>query len=368
MLYLFTVIFGIVIIIALYINLHPTFGGAVSKEDKRKLVHLENYSNGKFLNQKDFVMNFSLSTAFSFLKDSIGGNKKERKPPVSIPVFDPDWELIKENSNSLTWFGHSTLLLSMENKKILLDPVFGSVPSPVTFAGSKRYSEDLLHIIDKLPLIDAVLITHDHYDHLDYPSIVKLKDKVEHFFVPLGVRAHLQRWGIEANRISELNWWEEVHWQGLTIGAVPSQHFSGRGLFNRNSTLWAGWVILGQNLRLYTSGDGGYGPHFQQIGEKYGPFDLTLMEGGQYDRRWPYVHMMPEQSVQAHLDVRGRMMMLIHWGAFTLAFHRWYEPIERAMAEAQAKDVNIIAPKIGQTIILEKNAAFPEEQWWKSLS
>ena len=220
------------------------------------------------------------------------------------------------------------------------------------------------NIIDELPFIDAVFISHDHYDHLDYQSIVKLESKVSHFFVPLGVSNHLIRWGVPKEKITELNWWNEMEYQGLTIALTPSRHFSGRGLFNSDTTLWGGWVILGKNMRLYTSGDGGYGPHFKEIGKKYGPFDITLIEGGQYDQRWADIHMKPEQSVQANLDVNGKNMMLMHWGSFTLAYHGWKEPIESALKEAKKLDVNLIAPKIGETVLLDSELHIPPSSWW----
>jgi L-ascorbate metabolism protein UlaG (beta-lactamase superfamily) len=360
------IILGVLIIgIILFITLHPTFGGSPSKQERERYRHFDHYKNGEFVNPNPTDMKMGVSTILSLLKDSLTG-KKDRSPTNPIPI-SIDWNKINATEDSLTWFGHSTMLLTLDKKKILIDPMFGPSPSPVSFVGSKRYSEDLLYVIEKLPYIDVVLITHDHYDHLDYPSIIRLKDKVGLFFVPLGVAAHLTKWGVKEDRITECNWWDEAQCDGLTIASVPSQHFSGRGLFNRNSTLWTGWVILGENQRIYTSGDGGYGPHFKQIGEKYGPFDLTLMEGGQYDKRWSAIHMMPEESVQAHLDVRGKNMMLIHWGAFTLAYHSWTDPVDRAITAAGQKEVKLIAPNIGETVVL--NGRFPKlSSWWKASS
>lgn len=244
----------------------------------------------------------NLSDYFSMMRDSISG-EKDRNPSGKIPVSEIDWNRIKSQEDSLTWFGHSAFLLSIDNKKMLVDPMLGPVSSPVSFAGSKRYTGDMLQMIDQMPPIDAILITHDHYDHLDYPSILKLKNKVGHFFVPLGVGAHLIRWEVEKEKITELNWWGETEFQGLTISLTPSKHFSGRGLFNRDTTLWGGLFL--EKTRFYTSGDGGYDTHFKDIGKKYGPFDIALIEGGQYDRRWSWVHMTPEEAVQAAEDVNG---------------------------------------------------------------
>ncbi|MFB3167869.1 MBL fold metallo-hydrolase [Neobacillus sp. 179-C4.2 HS] len=362
--YLLIILSVLAIGIILFITIHPTFGGSPSKQDFERYLNFNHYKNGKFVNQSPTDMKMDVSTILSLMKDSLTG-KKNLSPHNPIPI-SIDWNKIDSVEDSLTWFGHSTMLLTLDKKKILIDPMFGPSPSPVSFVGTKRYSEDLLYVIEKLPQIDVVLITHDHYDHLDYPSIIRLKDKVGHFFVPLGVAAHLMKWGVKEERITECNWWDEKQWDGLTIASVPSQHFSGRGLFNRNSTLWNGWVILGENLRIYTSGDGGYGAHFKQIGEKYGPFDLTLMEGGQYDKRWSEIHMQPEESVQAHLDVKGKNMMLIHWGAFTLAYHSWTDPVERAIGAAKHKKVNLIAPNIGETVVLNGRFQGPNS-WWKAL-
>jgi len=364
MIYLFLFLFVLCVVVALFINMHPVFGGNSDSEQKERYTMLDNYVNGKFVNELPTRMDMSASDYFSLIKESISG-AKDRNPAGQLPVSKMDWKKIKSEEDSLTWFGHSAFLLSLDNKKILVDPMLGPVASPVSFVGSKRYSEDMLHIIDEMPPIDAVFITHDHYDHLDYPSIRKLKDKVNHFFVPYGVSAHLIRWGVANNKITELNWWGETEFQGLTVALTPSKHFSGRGLFNRDKTLWGGWVILGKQTRFYTSGDGGYGAHFKEIGKKYGPFDIALIEGGQYDRRWSWVHMTPEEAVQAHVDVNGGNMMLIHWGAFTLAYHGWTEPIERALAEAKIANVNLFAPRIGETITLNGELTTSNSSWWK---
>ncbi|GIQ71345.1 MBL fold metallo-hydrolase [Xylanibacillus composti] len=364
MIYAIILVFGLVLGITLYVNVHPVFGGRLGREDKQKFRAHSNYANGKFRNPSPVQMEMNLSTIGSFIRDAWKGGE-ERRPRQPLPLAEPDWARIRSGEPALTWFGHSTFLLSIEGKQLLVDPMFGRSASPVSFVGSKRYSGDLLAMTEALPAIDAVLITHDHYDHLDYPSIQRLRHKVRQFFVPLGVGAHLVRWGVERGRIRELNWWDELEWEGLTLAAVPARHFSGRGLANRDSTLWMGWVILSSGLRLYISGDGGYGPHFQEIGEAYGPFDFTFIEGGQYDTRWPNVHMMPEQSVQAHLDVKGDRMMLSHWGAFTLAYHSWIDPVERARREAERRGVTLLAPRLGETVPLRREAASIAAAWWR---
>lgn len=365
MLYLFSFLILLCIGITLFIKLNPAFGGNPTKEQKESYERFDNYVNGRFVNETPTSLNMGIFDYISMIKDSFKGTK-DRKPAGQIPIPMIDWKKIKNKKDSLTWLGHSTFLLSVDNKRILLDPILGQIASPVSFAGSRRYeySENMLHVINEMLPIDAVLISHDHYDHLDYKSIVKLNSKVSHFFVPLGVSSHLIRWGASKEKITELNWWDEVEYQGLTIALTPSKHFSGRGILNRNTTLWGGWVILGKRMRFYTSGDGGYDKHFKEIGNKYGPFDMTLIEGAQYDRRWFWVHMRPEEAVQAHLDVNGKNMMLMHWGAFTLAYHGWKEPIERALKEVEKSDINLITPQIGETVLLDSDLNAPFSSWW----
>jgi len=351
--------------ITLFINLAPALGGNPTKEQKEYYKQFKNYVNGSFVNDPPTILKMSFSDNVSMVKESFSG-AKGRNPDGTIPAADFDWDKIKSEKDSLTWMGHSAFLLSIDNKKILLDPILSSVASPVSFAGSKRYkySQNMLGIIDKLPPIDAMFISHDHYDHLDYQSIIKLKSKVQHFFVPLGVSADLIRWGVSKDKITELNWWQERDYEGLTVALAPSLHYSGRNPLRGNSTLWGGWVILGKNTRVYYSGDGGYGNHFKEVGKKYGPFDITLLDGGQYDRRWDWVHMTPEEAVQANLDVQGKNMLLAHWGAFSLAFHGWNEPIERAIKAAKEKEVNLIAPEIGETVQLNSDLLVPISPWW----
>ncbi|WP_425465021.1 MBL fold metallo-hydrolase [Paenibacillus sinopodophylli] len=310
-------------------------------------------------------METSIGEKFNMLVAFVKGNPQARpdKPIATLRMND----LHSAGNGSepkLTWFGHSAAMLQLDGKTLLLDPMFGEAPSPFPFIGAKRFSSKLPFEIDQLPVIDAVIISHDHYDHLDYGSIVKLKDKVKRFIVPLGVAPHLIRWGVSPSIIEEHDWWDEFDYKGIRLACTPARHFSGRSLSDRDATLWCSWVIKGETANLFFSGDSGYGPHFKEIGDKYGPFDLTLMECGQYDERWAAIHMMPEETVQAHLDVRGEVLIPIHWGAFTLALHSWSDPIERAVKAAKAHRVTISTPRIGETVVIH-GASYPSSVWWE---
>ncbi|MBP2635388.1 MAG: hypothetical protein H6Q72_1295 [Firmicutes bacterium] len=301
---------------------------------------------------------------FTILKDFIKGNP-QRKPayPITINAIDTLPGLNSTQPKAI-WFGHSTVLLELEGKRILVDPNFADSPSPFPLVGGKRFSKILPLEPEKLPAIDVVLLSHDHYDHLDYHSIMRINDKIGLFCVPTGVKKRLVSWGINQEKIKELTWWQEVNLADLTLVCAPAQHFSGRTLFDRNTTLWCSWIIVGAKTKVFFSGDGGYGLHFEQIGKKYGPFDLTLMECGQYDERWSTIHMMPEETVQAHIDVKGKILLPIHWAAFSLAFHAWTDPIERATAAASKQEVRITTPKIGEAVFIGA-AEYPADTWWR---
>jgi L-ascorbate metabolism protein UlaG (beta-lactamase superfamily) len=245
---------------------------------------------------------------------------------------------------------------------IMTDPVFNRA-SPVVLIGNPFSLQNPI-AIDDLPTVDAVIISHDHYDHLDYQAITDLSERVDRFFVPLGVKAHLQRWGVNGERISELDWYESELYRGLKLTLAPARHFSGRRFSNRNETLWGSWVIDSKTLSAYFSGDGGYSETFKTIGEKYGPFDIAFMENGAYNLNWANIHMMPEQTVQASIDLNARVLFPIHWSKFDLSVHPWDEPAIRITAEAKRRDVTVATPLIGEVFDLEK---LPQVHWWEAL-
>ena len=355
---------GLIVVIAGAIVMRqPQFGQPPAGEGLERITTSPQFRDGIFQNEGGITTQMSLFRAFTLLPQVLRA-QQTGSPSWSIPVVTHDRETFANTPDSLvraTWFGHSTFLLEIDGKRLLLDPMLGPAASPVAFFG-KRFNQQLPIDIEDLPQIDAIVMSHDHYDHLDHSSIVRLRDKVDHFFVPLGLGSHLRHWDIPEEKITEMDWWQEIEYNGLKLACTPSQHFSGRGLGDRASTLWASWAIIGKDRRVYFSGDSGYFRGFQQIGEKYGPFDLTMMECGQYNDLWPEVHMVPEETVQAHLDLRGDVLMPIHWGAFSLAFHSWTDPIERAIKAAEAADVAVATPRIGEQIVLGEQP--PQSKWW----
>ena len=236
-------------------------------------------------------------------------------------------------------------MLDINGKRLLFDPVFGKYASP--FKGYVKRFENSIHIngddFEKLGKIDAIVISHDHFDHLDSNTIKKLKNQVSRFIVPLGVTEHLVRWDIDKNKIDELDWWEEIAFDNIKLVCTPSQHFSGRNPFRQNSSLWCSWTLLGEVGNIFFSGDSGYFKGFKKIGEKYGPFDLAMLECGQYNELWREIHMMPEDTAKAGLDLKAKLILPIHNSAFSLSIHSWDEPLERLYKESEKLKVNILS-------------------------
>lgn len=288
-------------------------------------------------------------------------------PTDPLPVVTPDPALFTEPPGSglrITWLGHSTVLIELDGKRLLTDPVWGERTSPFSFAGPKRWYAPPIALSD-LPPIDVVLISHDHYDHLDAPTIEQMRDWETRFVVPLGVGAHLEYWGLPAARITEVDWGDRVTIDALTIHCTEARHASGRHLFDQNATLWAGYALVGPRHRVFFSGDTGMFPELSDIGRELGPFDVTMVEVGAYHRAWPDWHMGPEQAVTAHRMLRGRVFLPIHWGLFDLALHGWTEPIERTMAAAAAQGVEVMSPRPGESV---EPASAETARWWPEVS
>lgn len=342
-----------------------SFGGTPEGKRLEKMQTSKMYQKGKFENIP-FVPTILPGSYTQMLRRQFFGGE-ERVPPSPIPVvyLDPK-KLTSPPAPGLRaiWFGHASVLVEIDGIRIFTDPVFSDKVSPFTSIGPERFFPTPIKL-EELPFIDAVVISHDHYDHLDMETAKHLSSKGTKFFVPLGIGAHLERWEIPESQIIELDWWEKGKIGAVEIICTPAVHYSGRGLFNRGSTLWSSWSVIGPKNRFFHSGDTGYSNHFTEIGNKLGPFDLTSIKIGAYDVTWEGIHMNPEQAVQAHLDLKAKRMFPIHWGTFNLAIHEWKEPILRTQKAANANRVNLVTPKPGE--VVDSKSAPVSKAWWETV-
>lgn len=368
MLILFSIILILIIGVIIFFKTAPQIGGKAAGERLRRMEDAPNYVDGKFQNTVETKMDMTWESLRKTLAHYLFADKTQKNPQQEIQVkpFDAEaFSQVSDDSIVLTWLGHSTILIRMEGVTILADPVIvGDRASMFSFMGPKRFDYSHQLSIDQLPEIDAVILSHDHYDHLDYPTIKALKEKVDRFYLPLGVGSHFEEWGVPGEHITELNWWDEVEFKGLKLVFTPTRHFSGRGFGDRFKTLWGSWVIIGQNKSVYFSGDSGYFPGFKEIGEKYGPFDLTFMECGAYNEGWSEIHMFPEETVQAHMDLKGKLLMPIHWGKFDLSLHPWKESVQRLSKKTDAEGVSLFTPEVGQMVSLSDGSDL--DRWWQA--
>ncbi|MCY1033593.1 MBL fold metallo-hydrolase [Corallococcus sp. BB11-1] len=332
------------------------FGQGADGARRERMERSPQWQDGSFVNAQPILNNWerTLSSMFHSSPDS------SPQTPLTVPPIDPKrFATPPPDGLRVTWLGHSSTLVEVDGHRVLTDPVWGERTSPLEWIGPKRWFPAPIALGD-LPPIDAVVISHDHYDHLDFATITAMKDWNTTFVVPLGVGAHLEYWGVPATRIVELDWWERTRVKGLDIVCTPARHASGRFL-QQDKSLWAGWALVGARHRVYYSGDTGLFPAMEEIGAKLGPFDLTMIEAGQYGAGWPDWHLGPEQAVLAHRLVRGRLMMPVHWGLVTLANHSWTEPMERSQVAAKHDGVSITSPRLGQDFLVQ---APPTERWW----
>ena len=360
---------GIFIVIALIviILLHSTewlasLGGRVAGERLARAQKSPQFVNGKFRNRE--VSRAARTSNREMLRRQFLGDEV-RHPVKPVPVVS------RQASDFATppatglraWIGWSSMLVEIDGRTVLTDPIWSKRCSPSTLIGPARFHAPPIALED-LPRIDAVVISHDHYDHLDMPTVRTLGAKGTHFFVPLGVGAHFERWGIAAAQVHELDWNESLNWNGLSITATPARHYSGRNPRHQRETLWASWVIKGPRHRFFFSGDSGYSDQFRAIGAAHGPFDLTLIKIGASDPSWAEIHMTPEEAVRVHGDVRGKVMIPVHWATFNLGFHEWGEPPDRAIAAAEKAGVTLVVPRPGAFV--EPDRTLPaREVWWR---
>ena len=343
-------------------------GAAPAGERLARIRRSPNYRDGAFRNPEATSLGAPGST-WTSLRRWLGGHE-QRVPPAPMPIVRltrASFAAPPASGLRATWLGHSTVLVEIDGARILFDPVWARRASPSSLVGPRRFHEPPL-ALDELPPLDAIVASHDHYDHLDRGVVRALARSAAQsrarFVVPLGVGAHLEKWGVAAERITELDWSESATVGPLTFTATPARHFSGRGLTDRNHTLWASWSVAGPRHRVFHSGDTGPFPGFASIGAAHGPFDLTLVKIGAYGETWPDIHLTPEQAVDAHAKLRGTLLLPIHWGTFNLAFHAWDEPAERVVAAAGA-GTRLVMPRPGESV--EPATARPVEPWWRAV-
>ncbi len=341
----------------------PAALGAQPSDIRAVADRSPNFRDGVFVNLEPASFNIDTEEQRNIVWELIS-SRNQARPAAEIPLETPEPRAFEAPAGQIavSWFGHSTALLEIDGYRVLTDPVWSERCSPSDVIGPGRMHPPPVPL-EALPALDAIVISHDHYDHLDIDTIVALaRSQWAPFVVPLGVGAHLRDWGIPDERVIELDWNEQANIDELTLVCTPARHFSGRFL-NRNATLWASWSIIGPRHRAYFGGDTGYTKSFADIGTAHGPFDLTLMPVGAYNKVWPDIHMNPEDAVQAHLDVRGALLVPIHWCTFRLAPHPWAEPIERLLAAAEPAGVRVAVPKPGQRI--DPTAVAEPEPWWR---
>ncbi|MEE9383290.1 MAG: MBL fold metallo-hydrolase [Nannocystaceae bacterium] len=350
----------------LFVHCSPQFGAAPTEAQKLEYAKTGHYEAGVFTNPEPFQLKIDCHSLGAMMRELLEPDPN-LAPPVNVDVVPVDAKGVGQlgvDQTRITWLGHSSFIVELQGLVLLLDPVFGPYPAPVPIPGRRRYSNEVPIELDEIPRVDAVVISHDHYDHLEYGTIAKLRERARFFLVPLGVGNHLRYWGVDDDRIRELDWWEETRVDDLEVVLTPSRHMSGRGFNDQAATLWGSWVLVGARHRVYFSGDGGYGGHFAEIGAKYGPFDVGLMECGQYNDLWRGVHMTPEETALAGRDVRASWIMPIHWGAFSLAAHAWTDPVERLVRAGRELGLPVVTPRIGESVTVGDDEK-PVAPWWE---
>lgn len=357
---------ALILVVGIWIFLQaPKFGKYPSGDRLERIEKSPNYRDGKFRNLSHTPDLTEGSTYYSVMKEFFFSERPRLKPVDSIPSTKTDLHGLDPDENSLVWFGHSSYFLQIDGKRFLVDPVLSGAASPVAATTRSFPGTDIYSTTD-IPSIDYLLITHDHWDHLDYQTVTALRDQVGMVFCGLGVGAHLEHWGFDPARIVELDWSDSTKLgPGFDLHVRPTRHFSGRGLF-RNKSLWVSFVLEAPSARLYLGGDSGYDSHFKSIGEEFGSFDLAILENGQYDKSWKYIHLMPEEVIRASTELRAKRLLAVHSSKFALGNHPWDEPLARVSELAARERVKLITPMIGQAVDL-RDSAQVFDRWWNGV-
>jgi len=344
--------------------LAPAFGASPAGESLARMLASSNSNGRHFVNLVPTVRNTrEKGDAFDLIKEFFSP-PADKNPQRPLPA--QKFDRVQLTNGKFAWLGHSTVLFKTTDRTVLTDPVFHRA-SPFPVFGHP-FEMTQTPVIPDLPSIDVVLISHDHYDHLDHLAVAKINSMTTRFLVPLGIGSHLQRWGVPVEKITELDWYETELIDGVAYTLTPSRHYSGRGISDDKLTLWGSWAVKSDELNVWFSGDGGYFSEFKKIGENYGPFDIAFIENGAYNPGWAQIHMMPEQSVQASIDVQAEVFFPVHWGKFDLATHQWDEPIKRATAEAAKLGVTMYTPVVGQVFSVTDNKSDDVTRPWWELS
>jgi len=356
----------VLLVIAVYIFMQqPKFGKAPAGMRLKKIRSSPNYRDEKFQNQSPTPDLTDGANYYSILRDFIFNRSKRSKPTVPLPSKKTDLHTLNPERNLLVWFGHSSYFLQVDGKKILVDPVLSGSASPLKFT-TRSFPGTDVYTTDDIPDIDYLFLSHDHWDHLDHETALKLKPKIGKIITGLGTGAHLERWGFDEKMIIEKDWNEEVLLdEGFVVNTVSARHFSGRG-FKRQQAIWLSFVLRTPTQKIFIGGDSGYDSHFAAIGNEFGPFDLAILECGQYNNSWKHIHMMPEELVRAAQDLKAEKILPVHWAKFTLALHSWDEPIIRVTEEAKRRNVPVIHPMIGEEVDLKD--AQNKAEWWKGIN
>jgi len=361
-----------ILVVGIFMFLQINVSGQTPSEKRlERIKKSPHFIDGKF-NNEHFTPDLVEGASYWDILKSYVKKAENKTPGQPLPSIKTDLKALNSDNPQLVWFGHSSYILRINGKHILVDPVFSGNASPMPLFG-KNYEGSNVYSAEDMPEIDVLVISHDHYDHLDYQTVKALKPKVKQVVTSLGTGAHLEKWGYNPNIINELDWTETVTIDSaLHFTSTPARHFSGRGL-KRNQAFWSSFVLKTPTHNIFIGGDSGYDTHFKTIGEQYGPFDLAILECGQYNYLWKYIHTTPEETALAATDLKAKLLLPVHWGKFTLAMHPWTDPIERVIKKAEELNQPIVIPMIGEVVEISPltetshrtKEGISNKKWWR---